>query len=800
MGTVDLANALVKWVLAAGISTQEDYEDMVWNKTKDVMHEFVDYMDGDHIILYAANCDNKGWERPDDPTPGHFYVPRTVGHKIVCVLMVGALFFMNGWTITQKTRSTEDETSERIREHLLCAIVHMFSEVLNESVCPSMWGTYYAWKIMEKMETGAGGVSGGLIKQRKCGQDLFAHLKTTKLNLNADVKKWLREHSKLQEAIQKIQGKALCTEQWKDDWNLDDILGNGHVPHAEGSQIVQIVHELKAGLGEVFKGIKQQVEQGIEQREQAKKKNLAKDDQNGEAATTATVPAATTGSTAEEAKKKQTEGSDSRKEKDKASPQEPQGGGTQTTQTSTTPSPGSTGTGSPGKTQAQPTGGVGEGRADHGVPDTSGGKSQASSPPGQASQPQAPASPVLPARPPQPEATPGAGAAGPVPQPPPAAPPSHSETQSPKGPTSGPETTPAKGSGEKDDTRKESGTRTEETVRAIDDLELGPGTLTTTIISIPYDPAPAPDIFRFPELKEDVSGDKDQAPQPAQAPTNEPSQTTTETGQDETTKEDGKDTLVSGTPQKDIPKVTEAVVSSPPNPQQEDGAASIPGPRPASGAEGNIVIDGGNDDPPPLNPPKHQQPKPNPNPEQTGRIGTGGDPGQAGKDGKSGEDGDPGNKAADQDEFSVTTSLWGIGRPAAGSGGGTAGSGDGAGKAACGEPQKGSTTGPSESNVPTFDIGQIIPAVADSPGGGFVPPILTDGSSSSSGGNQGPGEVTPDVPELTAAVLTATTPILLFVASVIVAVLGYSLWKPLNANPLKSVPLNPKPNPRTLNL
>ncbi|KJP84810.1 hypothetical protein AK88_05554, partial [Plasmodium fragile] len=71
----------------------------------------------------------------------------------------------------------------------------------------------------------------------------------------------------------------------------------------------------------------------------------------------------------------------------------------------------------------------------------------------------------------------------------------------------------------------------------------------------------------------------------------------------------------------------------------------------------------------------------------------------------------------------------------------------------------------------------IIPAVADSPGGGFVPPILTDGSSSSSGGNQGPGEVTPDVPELTADVLTATTTILLFVASVIVALLGYSLWK-----------------------
>ncbi|KJP85011.1 hypothetical protein AK88_05353, partial [Plasmodium fragile] len=98
-------------------------------------------------------------------------------------------------------------------------------------------------------------------------------------------------------------------------------------------------------------------------------------------------------------------------------------------------------------------------------------------------------------------------------------------------------------------------------------------------------------------------------------------QRTTQTGQVYTKTEDGKDTLVSGTPKVDMPKVTEEVASSPPNPQQEDGAAGTRGPSPTSGAEGNAVVHDGNDDPPPLNPPK---PNPNPNPDQSGASGSGG--------------------------------------------------------------------------------------------------------------------------------------------------------------------------------
>ncbi|KJP84947.1 hypothetical protein AK88_05425 [Plasmodium fragile] len=281
MGTVDLANALVQWVLAAGIEDQDQYEDMVWNKTKEVMAEFVDYMERDDITLYASNCDNKGWEHQNYPA-GVRGVGQTVGDKIVCVLMVGALFFMNGWTSTESTRQREDDTSERIRAHLLCAIVHMFSQVLHESVCRSRWGIFYAWYSMEQMDTGPGSFPAGLIKKGTCGRNISSDVQIRDLELNAEVKKWLGQNSTLKKAITRVQGHALCTTRWQDAWSIDEILGNGTIQDTQGLPIAPIVHELKEGINELFTEIGKQAADSIEKREQVKKAQLEKDDKNGQ--------------------------------------------------------------------------------------------------------------------------------------------------------------------------------------------------------------------------------------------------------------------------------------------------------------------------------------------------------------------------------------------------------------------------------------------------------------------------------------------------------------------------------------
>ncbi|KJP84792.1 hypothetical protein AK88_05577 [Plasmodium fragile] len=291
MGTVNLAHALAQWVLAAGIYKQEDYEEAVWKKTKDVMKEFVQYMQNDHITSYATACDNTGWEHPDYQD-GHVYVPSNVGHKIICVLMVGALYYMNGWTAQERDRQKEDDINESIRQHLRCIIAHMFSEVLNESVCKSEWGTVYAWTIMDK--TGQpGGVSGGFIQNGTCGRELFARLKIRKLELNEHVSKWLKGNSKLQHAIQKIKGHKLCTTPWRKEWNLEDILGNGTIEDTQALKIAPLVHELKTGIHDLLTEIGKQVDQDVQKRQQATKGKSANHGKHGQAANKPAIPDAT---------------------------------------------------------------------------------------------------------------------------------------------------------------------------------------------------------------------------------------------------------------------------------------------------------------------------------------------------------------------------------------------------------------------------------------------------------------------------------------------------------------------------
>ncbi|KJP86039.1 hypothetical protein AK88_04296 [Plasmodium fragile] len=92
-------------------------------------------------------------------------------------------------------------------------------------------------------------------------------------------------------------------------------------------------------------------------------------------------------------------------------------------------------------------------------------------------------------------------------------------------------------------------------------------------------------------------------------------------------------------------------------------------------------------------------------------------------------------------------------------------------------PAQASGNNNSIDGVPSFDLDNIYPSGIDKVGGGFVPPTLPEDNSRPQNDDPGGEAKGPFFPDLNAAVLTATTPVLFFLASVIVALLGYSLWK-----------------------
>ncbi|KJP89170.1 hypothetical protein AK88_01256 [Plasmodium fragile] len=622
MGTVDLANALAQWVIDAGISKQETYEDMVWTKTKEVMEEFVQHMEGDDIILYASNCGNEGWDHPSAPHAGPHYVGQKVGDKIVCVLMVAALFFMNGWSSTEKTRLQEDEINESIRQHLRCIIAHMFSEVLNESVCKSTWGTFYAWKTMDNLGK-VGGIEGGLINNAKCGRELVGDLKIRELKLNEQVKTWLGQNSKLKEAIRRVQGDAMCRKMWNNDWSLEHILGNRNIEDKERSQIVEIVDGLKKGMKDIFREIGKQAEARIEQKAQEKKAHLATDGKNAEAATTTTVPPATTGSTAQDTSKdpdKDTaaEGSHGDNKKKK----EPQ---------------------SAVQTSPPTTGGLG-----------GAGLGRAETPPDVAP-PVLPPPPVEKPGPTTSEGTASGPAAGPAPQPPVAAPPAGADggqgpaTSTGTGPGPGQQPPPAAPPQQHGSATGGHGTQVHPPGTDIDKAGSGlPASSSVTLVSF----GTTSDIDSTCGKKPEDSGQGDSKdigtrnpPDASETISNPPDPSTVPTEQDKqgpiatvrTNNENDPSNNKDGGDPKELKPVDIHVTApdhgsertqqptnapSPPSPSSTIDQTSASGAGSPAGKDGEAggtkAVDGGNDDPPPLNPPK---PKPNPNPDQSGSSG-----------------------------------------------------------------------------------------------------------------------------------------------------------------------------------
>ncbi|KJP85191.1 hypothetical protein AK88_05185, partial [Plasmodium fragile] len=139
------------------------------------------------------------------------------------------------------------------------------------------------------------------------------------------------------------------------------------------------------------------------------------------------------------------------------------------------------------------------------------------------------------------------------------------------------------------------------------------------------------------------------------------------------------------------------------------------------------------------------------------------------------------------DSTSPGNSAGGVGstqiqNPGSSGPGSTAVSGDGSSHTGTRGGQQGdSASSSSNFGLPNFDLANMIPKGPNVPGGGFVPlkrEHVTLNEDNEKLMKQGPpSHGGPDGPDLTADVLTATTPVLFFLSAVTVALLGYSLWK-----------------------
>ncbi|KJP84845.1 hypothetical protein AK88_05524 [Plasmodium fragile] len=164
-------------------------------------------METTDLEALGSNCMNAYYKHPADPDGRERLVTRAAD-RIMCRLMVGALYFMNDnrWRLWggNMVVSNDDELTEYVR----CATVNMYMEILKESSCGGDWGLYYAWYTMKEMEDGIGS---GLITKGKCGHAVFQNIKASEWDMGNKIKQWLRQNARMNGKIARSGLKSKCS-------------------------------------------------------------------------------------------------------------------------------------------------------------------------------------------------------------------------------------------------------------------------------------------------------------------------------------------------------------------------------------------------------------------------------------------------------------------------------------------------------------------------------------------------------------------------------------------------------------
>ncbi|KJP84898.1 hypothetical protein AK88_05468 [Plasmodium fragile] len=653
----------------------------LWTDITVLLEEFVKYMDGDHLDSYASNCKNAGYTREGG---GQHFFKHNEGDELICTLMTGALYFMNEnrWRLWggNMVVSNDDELKEYVR----CAIVNIFMHILLASPCRSEMGVYYAWDTVTQME----GLMGGLITEGKCKRGVFLNIKTQEFDMEKQITTWLNNNPSLTEKIEGPAIKSTCNKKLPElgaapegTHAMDDKI---QLQTTQTHVIQQLTPETTVLVREVPPQLMQPApENGVSTQPTGDATSTDIDDDVHESTEPNTIASGTQGPNgADEKSKEKKENTDEGTSHGKTA----DAVDVKTSEKDKTSGKGSTGLsgtqgGRSGPTKAGETRSPKAGRSDD--------AGKAVTQPAAGSPPQAPASPVLPARPPPPppprtsqgEGTGSTGENGAkgdaAPAPPAETTSSTVDDASDKGKSSTRTTAETTPGGPQPPTAppaappQEAGTPAapgaagkskEPKAKDSDATSAGKAPCPrsngkSTGVSINCGRTTDEELGETEKVKQLLQGEQQEKV------TNSPNPNSG-TGNTESTDTESKNGTEAGSAQ---PPAGPAPAATPPSPEQgTSGPSSTPAPDqpadPGAGpssatpaAAGNTsdtkhsggtdaVADGGNDDPPPLNPPK---PKPNPNPDQSGSSGSFSDADLAdGVSGGQGKGGEGGEKAA----------------------------------------------------------------------------------------------------------------------------------------------------------
>ncbi|KJP87555.1 hypothetical protein AK88_02721 [Plasmodium fragile] len=233
------------------------YTTSLWQDIEAQLQKFIQHLKEDGMDdMYSVNCKNSGWPLPDDPTETPRIV-KSMGARIICTLMTKALYFLNGWSKAPGTDMEDDSVGNReLRNFIKCTIVHMFMHLLNESACASTWGIFYAWYSMEKMGA-LPNWSTNLVYTQACTQNLDVQLQVAGWSMKDAVKEWLKRNVNIQNTLNRhsfVQNCGLAVPKTKG--SKQD--GTDQVDEDTLQKIQNVGGNLQTAMRKAFRQIKKE--------------------------------------------------------------------------------------------------------------------------------------------------------------------------------------------------------------------------------------------------------------------------------------------------------------------------------------------------------------------------------------------------------------------------------------------------------------------------------------------------------------------------------------------------------------
>ncbi|KJP85427.1 hypothetical protein AK88_04930 [Plasmodium fragile] len=261
MSARKLGELLAEYVERRGAyMSSETYQQFLEQDIVSLLEQFMTAMMEMDLDSYAKACDNEYWQHPSEHGKPE-QVPRRMnntGERVKCRLMTGALYFLNGWGRNLPGQERTFSGEEELRQYITCAIVNMFTYILDESKCGTNWGTYYAWYAMQNLTWG---LPNNAVEQGTCRHGEFEDVKRGKWSMRQVIHEWFKKEA---ETLQKLGGSEI-TEECKKDARADNRKSTKGARSDANTTRTVIEEHIEKKLKEGLKDILGQVKEGVKE-------------------------------------------------------------------------------------------------------------------------------------------------------------------------------------------------------------------------------------------------------------------------------------------------------------------------------------------------------------------------------------------------------------------------------------------------------------------------------------------------------------------------------------------------------